>query len=383
MARKANSYEHLARLIEQAQTGDRNAFDEAYRLTAQAQFFALLAKTNADAAPDLLQEVYLIAWKNIAKIRPRSFVGYLNAVTRNVCLRYYERTNRPHETAMATESLEAAERPEKREGEHEHVADPAIVTNTRDEHRRLARALREELDDREREVVLMRFYQDMRIDDIAENLEISTSTVKRIVNRALDKLRAKLGMLPLAAFPELLRQTVESPLADGAAPKPLPQRRRPLDRTVHAVAAISVVGVLGCVGFAAAAHTAAHEPQVIEEAPVPAAESIEAEAAHQAPASDTTAPELLEMRSEQGCSLLSFADESGVADVQLTGSDGSIWRAEAVEEVDGRADAALYRFSVPSGTYVVTAIDFAGNVATGEIVVDLPPDAPGPYDPIA
>ncbi len=95
--RETDPYEHLAHLVAQAQTGDRNAFEEAYRLTAQAQFFSIAAKTNAEVAPDLLQEVYLTVWKNIAKIRPRSFVGYLNTVTHNVCLRHYERTSRPRE----------------------------------------------------------------------------------------------------------------------------------------------------------------------------------------------------------------------------------------------------------------------------------------------
>lgn len=383
MTRPENPYHRLAHLVEQAQAGDRAAFEEAYRLTAQAQFFTITAKTNAEAAPDLLQEVYLIAWQNIAKIRPRSFVGYLNTVTRNVCLRYYERGSHPRETAMASEGLEAAEQPEKRETEGQHVADPAAVTATRDEHRRLARALRDELDDREREVVLMRFYQDMRIDDIAENLGMSASTVKRTISRALDKLRANLGVLPLGIFPELLRQTVENPLAAGVAPKAAEQRKRPLEGAVRAVAALSVIGVLGCIGLAAATYAAVHGPQVIEETPVPAAESAQAEAAPEAPAADTTAPELLEMRTEQGFALLCFADESGVASVQLTDAEGSAWRPESTEGIDGRADAALYRFRVPNGTYTVAATDGVGNTATGDIVIDIPSDDPGPYDPAA
>lgn len=149
--RETDPYEHLAHLVAQAQTGDRNAFEEAYRLTAQAQFFSIAAKTNAEVAPDLLQEVYLTAWKNIAKIRPRSFVGYLNTVTHNVCLRHYERTSRPREIPAPADDLEAAERNEKHEARAEHTADPAIITNTRDEQALLARALREVLDDRERD----------------------------------------------------------------------------------------------------------------------------------------------------------------------------------------------------------------------------------------
>lgn len=374
--RETNPYERLADLVAQAQAGNRRAFEEAYRLTAQAQFFSIAAKTSMEVAPDLLQEVYLIAWKNIAKIRPRSFVGYLNTVTRNVCLRHYERTSRPRETPAPAADLEAAERDEKRETRAEHTTDPALITNTRDEHAHLARAMREELDDREREVILMRFYQDMRIDDIAENLEVSESTVKRTIKRALGKLRNKLGVLPFGIpFPELLRRAVEHPLADGVPPKPCERRHHALDRAVRAVAAISVAGVVGCVGFAAAAHGAAHEPQVIEEVPVPAAESIEVAAE---PA-DTTAPTLLEMSSEQGMSLLVFADESGMADVRLTAEDGTVHQAVGMEDSPAHPNAVVYRFSVPSGTYAVVATDVVGNTATGEVVIDIPPVDPEPY----
>lgn len=54
-------HEQLARLVRRAQGGDRGAFDELYARTAQLQYFAILGKVGPDAAPDLLQELYLIA----------------------------------------------------------------------------------------------------------------------------------------------------------------------------------------------------------------------------------------------------------------------------------------------------------------------------------
>lgn len=376
--RKANPYERLAKLVTQAQAGDRTAFEKVYRLTAQAQYFTIAAKTNADAAPDLLQEVYLIAWKNIANVRPRSIVGYLNAVTRNVCLRYYERASQPRETPLTDKGLEMAEQHADREGEPspEHVTDPALVANTRDERLRLARALKEELDDREREIILMRFYQDMRLDDIAENLNTSESTVKRTIKRALGKLRDKLGFIPFgSAFADLLRQAVENPLADGAQPRLALSRRSPLDHGVRAVAALSAIAVAGCVGFAAMAHAETHGPQPIEGASTPASASA-------SPQPDIAAPTLIGMRTDRGISVLRFTDESGMAAAQLMASDGTTYSPLASEETaDGRS-AVEYRFSVPSGTYTVVATDRAGNVATGEITVDILPDDPGPYAPV-
>ena len=195
---KWNSYTQLAALVARAQGGDRAAFEKLYQITAQAQYFTILAKTNPEIAPDLLQEVYCIAWKNIATVTPRLFIGYLNGVTRNVCLRYYERKGRATDVPASPDELEAAERerPDGSEG-GEHTADPAATIAGRDEHRRLARALRDELDDDEREVVLMRFYQEMSLEAIAENRGVSVSTVQRTIKRALAKLRQVMVVLPI------------------------------------------------------------------------------------------------------------------------------------------------------------------------------------------
>ena len=404
--RETDPYEHLAHLVAQAQTGD---FEEAYRLTAQAQFFSIAAKTNAEVAPDLLQEVYLTVWKNIAKIRPRSFVGYLNTVTHNVCLRHYERTSRPREIPAPADDLEAAERDEKHEARAEHTADPAIITNTRDEQALLARALREVLDDREREAVLLRFYQEMRIDDIAAAMELSPSTVKRTLRRALGKLRASLGDLPRGgAFIVLLADAVEEPLATGVAPRPRPARLRPIDGAVRAAAAVSALVVVGCLGAAFTMERPAFGPsEVIEETPVPAADAVEPAA----PA-DTAGPRLTAMTTEHGATVVTLADDSGIGDVRLNGTVHQPVAMEASEGAEGGADGMaggatdggtddesettsglgaaesgvrdaaaegsgiICRFDVPSGTYTLTATDLCGNIAEGTVTISLPPAEP-------
>ena len=43
-----------------AQAGNRAAFEELYRRTAQAQFYLIAAKIGYEAAADVLQEQYLI-----------------------------------------------------------------------------------------------------------------------------------------------------------------------------------------------------------------------------------------------------------------------------------------------------------------------------------
>lgn len=371
MALRANSYEHIAELIARAQEGDRAAFEEAYRLTAQAQYFAIAAKAGPDAAPDLLQEVYLVAWKNIGKIRPRSFVGYLNAVSRNVCLRHYEQASRLRGASLEDADTQTLERHAERERTPEHAADPADIAGSRDEGARLAAALRSELDDREREAVLMRFYQDMGLAAIAENLGVSERTVKRIIKRALSKLRNKLGALPFGpALPLLLQQAVEDPLAEGVRPRAACWATRPVDWGVRIVSAAACVAAIGCLGLVAAGHLApAITPLALEaigDPGIPLAEAV----------GDTVPPALEELRTERGESVVLLRDESGIASVMLTAEDGTIYRSTEAARVNGEDSVWELRITVPSGTYALAATDKAGNSATGSVTVALPPDSP-------
>ena len=49
-------------------------------------------------------------------------------------------------------------------------------------------AIEEELSERERQVVIMRFYKNMRVTDIAKELGITKSAVSKTLNRAISRL---------------------------------------------------------------------------------------------------------------------------------------------------------------------------------------------------
>ena len=86
--------EKLAELVVRAQADDRAAFEELYRRTAQAQYFTIVGRVGEEPAADILQEVYLVAWKNRAKIRPQAVLGYLSATARNLCLQHFQERSR-------------------------------------------------------------------------------------------------------------------------------------------------------------------------------------------------------------------------------------------------------------------------------------------------
>ena len=379
MTRPKRSYEHLAQLVVRAQAGDRAAFDEIYRLTAQVQLFNIAAKAGPEAADDLLQEVYLATWNNIDKVQPRALVGYLSAVRRNVLLAYYEKAGRSRETAADSEELAAAGERTDREPAGEHEADPAVVADAHDELARLSRALREDLNDDEREMVTMRFYQDLPIAAIAESFQVSESTVKRTIRRALGKLRDKLGVLPAsAAFAEMLERVVADPPARGAFPRAA-LHRKPLEGAVRAMTALSVAAVIGCGAFAAVAHNAPDQPPIAETiAPEAAAPGASTPTRPEAPA-DTTAPVMASSYSDAGGAVLRFTDDTGVAEAWLIDAQGARIDAEAVQRAEGDPREATYRFAVENGTYRVCVVDRYGNEAAGTVTVDIPPLEPEPY----
>lgn len=369
----ANPYDELAELVKRAQAGDREAFRTLYQRTAQAQFFNISAKVGAEAATDILQEMYLIAWQNIADIKPRSFVGYLHAVGHNACLRYYDRASRSRETMLVRDDVTSLDETMLSGRVADETADPALVVDARDEHERLAQALREVLDEREREVILLRFYQEMRLDDIAEALDMSPSTVKRTIRRALDKLHGRLGDLPRgAAFPVLLAGAVEHPLAEGVPPRAQRVRSWPSDGAVRAVAAASALVVIGCLAAALSMERPVFSaPEVIDEAPVPTAEVAPA-----AEPADAVGPQLAAMATERGYTVLTLTDETGIAEAYVTDDEGARHDATSLESASDGLGATVYRFEIPSGTYVLTAIDTLGNTSEGTITVTLPPEDP-------
>ena len=393
--RGAAEYVSLARLVRRAQAGDRGAFDELYRRTAQMQYFVIVGKVGREAAGDILQELYLIAWENIAAVRPRAFVGYLNATARHLCLRHFQRRGTSQEPAPAEDRV-LEETGLERGGvaaDGAAVADPAVVVAHSDERARLARALREELGDDEREAVLMRYYQRMRLDEIAASLKVSRATVKRRLASALDKLREKVAMLPEgAALAALLARAVEDPpapevldrgvLGDGAGRDGAkePRERRWVTRAVG-LAAVAVA--VGAVAFAAVLP----RPEVVAEDGAPLAAPVEAP-------EDTVPPVLEESRTEGDATVLRFADDSGTAEVYCTAPDGTRYEAELVtaseaptedasdrapDQVPGPASSpaavrSTWRLSLPNGGYTLVAADACGNRLEAELTVAIPPD---------
>jgi RNA polymerase sigma-70 factor (sigma-E family) len=140
---------------------------------------AILLVDDLASAEDVVQDAFVGLHRNRDRVRePLAAVRYLRTSVVNgarSALRH-RRTVRAH-----LHSAEPAAEP---------AADADLLIA--DEHREVFEAL-QKLPDRQREVLLLRYWSDLPEADIADALGISRGAVKSNASRGLDKLEALLG----------------------------------------------------------------------------------------------------------------------------------------------------------------------------------------------
>ena len=143
--------------------------DRVFRL-ASAWLYA------PEAAADAAQDVFLRAYTGLPRFRFRAApFTWLYRTLRNVCREYNRR---------------AAAQPLPLEDRDVMIADEAPRRASAEE--RLERVLARigSLPERQREVVLLRVFEDMSVEDTARTLGCRPGTVKAQLSRALGRLRA-------------------------------------------------------------------------------------------------------------------------------------------------------------------------------------------------
>jgi RNA polymerase sigma-70 factor (ECF subfamily) len=153
-------------------------FNLAYRMTG-----------SYDDANDLAQETFLKAYSNLNLFdRKKRFFTWLYTISLNL-IRNYLRDNRG---VTLQEYLESALPYDPLQGD---PSDPEGVMIREQERQRLEMFL-QTLSTDLREAVVLRFYQELSLETMAEVLKISLSAVKMRVYRGLKALREAFGDSP-------------------------------------------------------------------------------------------------------------------------------------------------------------------------------------------
>ena len=178
-------------LIDRLSRGDMSAFRElveAYK--KKMYYFALDMVRDPADAEDISQEVFLKAFRKFKTFkRDAKLSSWLYRIAYNTSIDHLRRKSlapEPAEDAI----LDAAS---AGFGESPASADPARTAESRLLSARVEKAL-QNVSARERTVFLLRHYNDLMLDEIAETMQISIGSVKSYLFRCLRKLKKELAV---------------------------------------------------------------------------------------------------------------------------------------------------------------------------------------------
>jgi RNA polymerase sigma-70 factor (ECF subfamily) len=160
------------RLVRAAREGDRDAFSSLYDRYARVVHGLLLARVGRDHVEDLVQDVFLTAWRRLDDLRdPAAFGGWIIMITRNRATDFHRRTA---EFVELSDNLPvpagAAERAEA------HAALDAIRS----------------LPDAYRETLILRLVEGLSGPEIAMRTGLTPASVRVNLHRGMKLLREKL-----------------------------------------------------------------------------------------------------------------------------------------------------------------------------------------------
>jgi len=158
-------------LIEAVLAGDRDSFGRLYDMYAPMIHGILLARVPRSEVDDLVQDIFLHAYKKLHTLRDWAAFGpWIAMIARNRAMDFYRRTK---ETVEVTEDLRA----------------PDNSTSRAKEILQLIRDLPEAY----RETLVLRLVEGMTGPEIAERTGLTPASVRVNLHRGMKQLREKLG----------------------------------------------------------------------------------------------------------------------------------------------------------------------------------------------
>ena len=161
-----------ASLVRKAVTGDEGAFTTLYGRYARMIHGVLLARVPRLHVDDLVQDVFLTAWRGLDGLRdPAAFGGWLSMIARNRATDFHRR------------SVESVDLPDSLEAPDSTAAGA--------EARAVLDTIRQ-LPDAYRETLVLRLVEGMTGPEIAERTGLTPASVRVNLHRGMKLLREKL-----------------------------------------------------------------------------------------------------------------------------------------------------------------------------------------------
>lgn len=175
--------------VEKAKQGDQQAKEVLYTETCQHMFFLAKSIVKSDEeAMDIIHDSYICVFQKLDNIKNSSgFKSYLRTTVVNRCKNYLSK-KKPLYLSDMTEDGEDFEL-EDIDGE---IPDELLENKDVIE---CVRRVVESLPEEQRMCVILRYYDEMSLQEIADTLEVSLGTVKSRLSRASKKMRDEIERL--------------------------------------------------------------------------------------------------------------------------------------------------------------------------------------------
>lgn len=176
-------------LIQKVQKGDAQAFEElVYRYDEKVLNMALSFRNSADDAKDIYQEVFIRAFKGLKNFKFKSeFSTWLYRITSNVCISYNDKKNRTNHDSIdkriddGEDSATFADLIEGTEKTDSKVIGSEIGSKIK--------AALDTLPSQQKLAFTLKFYEELKIKEIAEIMNCAEGTVKRYLFNATNKMK--------------------------------------------------------------------------------------------------------------------------------------------------------------------------------------------------
>jgi len=178
------------RLMERIRTGDMEAFRELVE-AHEKRVVNTISRMLSDEkeAEDLAQQVFIRVWNSAARWEPTAkFTTWLYTILRNLVFNESRRRAR-HPVRSLDAEMDDDEHPRQFSDPNMKAPDATLLDAEMQEA--IERAI-QELPEAQRIAVVLRRYQDVTYEEIAEVLELTVPAVKSLLFRARTELKEKL-----------------------------------------------------------------------------------------------------------------------------------------------------------------------------------------------
>lgn len=165
--------------------GNRNALKQIYLDCHKPLFqYGMRMLGDQDACRDCIHNLFVKIWTNRKSLKQSNIKYYLIASLRNEIINYRARENRYDHNTEQIESFSL-----DFSAEHQYIRNE----ENNEQSRRMAEAMNQ-LTARQKEIIYLRFFEELDYDQIAEMMNISVKGAYKLSARAIEALKEILNV---------------------------------------------------------------------------------------------------------------------------------------------------------------------------------------------